>query len=81
MLDINAASWSDIAALDGIELVDALRICHDRALHGPFAGPEDLLRVPGTTEAKLSRLRGSVSFTTTYAGGSNRMLARPEHAR
>jgi competence ComEA-like helix-hairpin-helix protein len=55
-LDINRATAASLQLLPGIGAGSARRIVRDRSRHGPFAGPEDLVRVKGIGQAKLRRL-------------------------
>lgn len=57
MLQLNAASASDLEELPGLGPVLAARIVEFRDRNGPFEAIEDLLDVPGIGEAKLAGLR------------------------
>ncbi len=59
-LDINRASARDLELLPGIGPVLAARIVATREQHGPFAGPEALLAVPGFGPVRLARLKEQV---------------------
>ncbi len=56
-LDLNAADARALATLPGIGPALAERIVAERTAHGPFASPEDLLRVPGIGAGRLERIR------------------------
>lgn len=56
-LDLNAAAWFELDALPGVGETLARRIVEDRERRGPFASLDDLARVPGISDASLSRWR------------------------
>ena len=56
-IDPNTADLAALQELPGVGPVLARRILEDRAEHGPYKSPEDLLRVPGIGPAKLVKLR------------------------
>lgn len=56
-LDINRAGVTELQQLPGIGPTLARRIVATREATGPFASPEDLLRVPGIGPKRLGRLR------------------------
>ncbi len=60
LLNVNAASASEITALDGIGASVAQRIVEYRHEYGPFEQMADLLHVPGVGEKLLSRLRTQI---------------------
>ena len=60
-VDLNRATPTQLAELQGIGPVLAERIVAFREEHGPFDAIEDLLDVPGIGEAKLVLLRPGVS--------------------
>ena len=60
-VDLNRATRTQLAELNGIGPVLAERIVAYREEHGPFEAIEDLLDVPGIGEAKLVLLRPDVS--------------------
>ncbi|MBQ5951987.1 MAG: ComEA family DNA-binding protein [Lachnospiraceae bacterium] len=49
-LDLNAATLEDLMRLPGIGEKKARAILDYRARHGPFASPEEVMRVPGIKE-------------------------------
>lgn len=55
-VDLNLASEAELVALPGIGLVRAQAILAYRRKNGPFAGVSDLRRVPGFSQALVSRL-------------------------
>lgn len=46
-LDVNAASWQELAVLPGIGEAKARAIVAERETNGPFSSTSDLDRVPG----------------------------------
>lgn len=60
-VDLNLATATRLADLNGIGPVLAERIVAYREEYGPFQAIEDLLDVPGIGEAKLALLRPGVS--------------------
>jgi DNA uptake protein ComE-like DNA-binding protein len=56
-IDPNVADLEALVHLPGVGPVLARRILEDRAQHGVYHRPEDLLRVPGIGPAKLAKLR------------------------
>jgi len=56
-LDINSATWVEWMQLAGIGEVLARRIVSNREEFGPFAGIDDLQRVPGVGAKTLKELR------------------------
>lgn len=65
-LDINRAGVAELQQLPGIGRSLARRIVAHREAGGPFASPEELLRVPGIGPKRLDRLRPWVAV-----GGSS----------
>jgi competence protein ComEA len=61
LLDLNAASGSDLDALPGIGPVLAQRIVDWRAEHGRFASVDQLREVPGIGESKYADLKDKVA--------------------
>ena len=60
-VDLNAASVADLEALPGIGEATAQKIVDEREKNGPFATPEDLMRVPGIGEKKFESLKDLVT--------------------
>lgn len=56
-LDINHATWVEWMQLEGIGEITARRIVADRDERGPFAGIDDLDRVPGIGPKTLEAIR------------------------
>ena len=60
-LDVDRASAEELIRLPGIGPKLAARIVAERAEHGPFGGPEGLLRVRGIGVKTLAKIRGYLS--------------------
>jgi competence protein ComEA len=56
-LDINSATWVEWMQLEGIGETLARRIVTNRQESGPFAGVDDLRRVPGIGAKTLDEIR------------------------
>ena len=56
-LDLNRATWVELAQLDGVGEALATRIVEDRRTNGPFRSIADLDRVKGIGPKLLNRLR------------------------
>jgi len=56
-IDPNRAGVAELAHVPGLSAALARAIVADRANHGPFASPEDLLRVRGIGPTRLARAR------------------------
>lgn len=56
LVDVNAATWPELAQLPGIGEVLARRIVERREQQGPFRSQEDLLEVDGIGRVTLTRL-------------------------
>ena len=56
-LDLNTATWVELAQLDGVGEALAQRIVDERAANGPFRSVNDLDRVKGIGPKTLERLR------------------------
>lgn len=56
-VDINRASAQELEELPGIGPATAQKIVDDREANGPFAKPEDLMRVPGIGAKKFEAMR------------------------
>ena len=59
-VNINTAGMDELDALPGIGEATARAIVEDREQNGPFATPEDLMRVSGIGERKFEQLEGLV---------------------
>ena len=60
-VNLNTASAAELDALPGIGAATAQKIIDDRETNGPFARPEDLMRVPGIGESKFDALKDLVT--------------------
>ncbi|MDO8879979.1 MAG: ComEA family DNA-binding protein [Coriobacteriia bacterium] len=60
-VNINAASATELEALPGVGPATAQKIVDDREKNGPFAAPEDLMRVPGIGPKKFEALADLVT--------------------
>ncbi|MDF1541666.1 MAG: ComEA family DNA-binding protein [Anaerosomatales bacterium] len=56
-VDINTATAGELEALPGVGPATAAKIIAEREANGPFAAPEDLMRVAGIGEKKFEALR------------------------
>lgn len=56
-VDINSAGPAELEALPGVGPATAEKIVADREANGPFASPEDIMRVPGIGEKKFESMR------------------------
>ncbi len=61
-IDVNSAEEAVLEALPGIGRTLARRIVTERERRGPFAGPDDLLRVRGVTRELIERIGAFVEF-------------------
>lgn len=61
LIDINRATAAELDALPGVGPSTAQKIVDDRETNGPFATPEDLMRVPGIGAKKFDALRDLVT--------------------
>lgn len=69
-VDVNSADARTLAReLDGIGLSKAQAIVDYRNEHGPFAGPEDLVKVKGVGARTLERIRDDLRFGKPDKGG------------
>lgn len=59
-VNLNTATAEELDELPGIGEATAQAILEDREANGPFASPEDLMRVSGIGEKKFERLEGLV---------------------
>jgi competence ComEA-like helix-hairpin-helix protein len=81
-IDINEANATEIReALPGIGDVLASRIVTYREEHGPFESANDLVRVPGINEKRISRLASRISVAPPTSGYRRSASENPsEHA-
>lgn len=56
-VDVNRASPEDLASVPGLGARLAVEVVAERARHGPYASPDDLIRVRGIGPARLARAR------------------------
>jgi len=61
LVDINAASATDLDALPGIGPTLAGRVIRYREEHGPFSTIEELMNVQGIGTATLDKMRGLIT--------------------
>ncbi|MBE0475549.1 MAG: ComEA family DNA-binding protein [Coriobacteriia bacterium] len=61
VVDLNTADEAALDTLPGVGPATARRIVEDRAANGPFARPEDLMRVSGIGEKKYEALKDLVT--------------------
>lgn len=59
-VNINTAGVEELDELPGVGEATARAIVEDREKNGPFASPEDLMRVSGIGEKKFERLAGLI---------------------
>lgn len=60
-VNINAAGATELETLPGVGPATAQKIVDDREKNGPFAAPEDLMRVPGIGPKKFEALADLVT--------------------
>jgi len=60
-IDVNRATAAELEALPGVGPATAQKIVDDREANGPYAKPEDLMRVPGIGAKKFEAMSGQVS--------------------
>lgn len=60
VININTATAEELDSLPGIGPSTAAAIVEDRERNGPFASPEDLMRVSGIGEGKFSKLKDQI---------------------
>jgi competence protein ComEA len=59
-VDVNAASWQELAVLPGIGEAKAKAIVAERDANGPFSSTSDLDRVPGIGEKTIEDLSSHI---------------------
>lgn len=57
LVNINTADAAQLQTLNGVGEATAQAIIEDREQQGPFATPEDLMRVSGIGEKKFAKMR------------------------
>ena len=60
LVNINTASSEELQTLSGVGEATARAIIEERERGGPFAAPEDLMRVSGIGEKKFEKVRDSI---------------------
>lgn len=60
-VNINTASEKELQKLPGIGKVLSKRIVEYRTQHGPFASPEDLMKVKGITKKKFEAIKNHIA--------------------
>lgn len=60
LININTASVEELCELPGVGEATATAIVEDREANGPFASPEDIMRVSGIGEKKFAKLEGLI---------------------
>lgn len=61
VVNINRASAAELEELPGVGPATAQKIMDDREANGPYAKPEDLMRVPGIGSKKFEAMREFVT--------------------
>lgn len=59
-VNINTATTEELKALPGVGDATAAAIVEERERGGPFASPEDIMRVTGIGQKKFERMRGLI---------------------
>ncbi len=60
LVNINTATSAELQTLTGVGEATAKSIIEDREANGPFASPEDLMRVPGIAEKKFAKIESRI---------------------
>ncbi len=60
LVNINTADANELKSLSGVGDATAAAIIEDREAQGPFASPEDLMRVSGIGEKKFAKIRNHI---------------------
>lgn len=60
LVNINTANESELQTLNGVGEATASAIVRDRTNNGPFASPEDLMRITGIGEKKFDKLKDQI---------------------
>ena len=60
LVNINTASSEELQTLSGVGEATASAIIEDREQNGPFATPEDLMRVSGIGEKKFAKVKDHI---------------------
>ena len=60
LININTATAEELQTLSGVGEATAAAIIRDREQNGPFASPEDLMRVSGIGEKKFAKVKDDI---------------------
>lgn len=60
LVNINSATAEELQTLSGVGEATANAIIRDRESNGPFASPEDIMRVAGIGQKKYAKISGSI---------------------
>ena len=60
LVNINTASAEELQALPGVGPATAAAIVEERERNGPFASPEDIMRVSGIGEKKYQKMQAMI---------------------
>lgn len=60
LVNINTAASAELQTLSGVGEATAQSIIEDRESNGPFASPEDLMRVSGIGEKKFAKIKDHI---------------------
>lgn len=60
LVNVNTATLEELTTLPGVGEATATAIIEEREANGPFASPEDVMRVSGIGEKKLARMRDMI---------------------
>ncbi len=63
-VDLNTAGLSELLTLPGLGVTKAQAILDDRAQNGPFAQPEDVIRVSGIGQATYEKMAPYITVST-----------------
>ncbi len=63
-VDLNAADLAELLTLPGLGATKAQAILDDRAQNGPFAQPQDVIRVSGIGQATYEKMAPYITAST-----------------
>ncbi len=63
-VDLNTAGLSELLTLPGLGVTKAQAILDDRACNGPFAQPQDVIRVSGIGRATYEKMAPYITVST-----------------
>ncbi len=63
-VDLNTAGLSELLTLPGLGVTKAQAILDDRAENGPFAQPQDVIRVSGIGQATYEKMAPYITVST-----------------